>query len=121
MACGTFPAPAAATVPRPGTRGLAAHGELQPDIVVSDIMMPHGRTRWCAASVRSGTWTPRHPAHADRHLLQFLSRAGRGADDYLLRPSTLRSWSVHPRRAHRSCTQRFYLSALMPLRAWKPH
>ena len=30
---------------RDGEEGLAAHGQLRPDIVVSDIMMPHSTDR----------------------------------------------------------------------------
>ena len=72
---------------RDGEEGLAAHGRLQPDIVVSDIMMPHMDGREMVRRIRAGgTWTPVILLTQIDTSFERSAALDEGADDYLSKP-----------------------------------
>ncbi len=72
---------------RDGAEGLAAHGRLNPDIVVSDIMMPHMDGREMVRRIRAGgTWTPVILLTQIDTSFERSAALDEGADDYLSKP-----------------------------------
>ena len=72
---------------RDGEEGLAAHGRLEPDIVVSDIMMPHMDGREMVRRIRAGgTWTPVILLTQIDTSFERSAALDEGADDYLSKP-----------------------------------
>ena len=72
---------------RDGEEGLAAHGQLRPDIVVSDIMMPHMDGREMVRRIRAGgTWTPVILLTQIDTSFERSAALDEGADDYLSKP-----------------------------------
>lgn len=72
---------------RDGEEGLAAHSRLHPDIVVSDIMMPHMDGREMVRRIRAGgTWTPVILLTQIDTSFERSAALDEGADDYLSKP-----------------------------------
>ena len=72
---------------RDGEEGLAAHSRLNPDIVVSDIMMPHMDGREMVRRIRAGgTWTPVILLTQIDTSFERSAALDEGADDSLSKP-----------------------------------
>ncbi|MDO4260304.1 MAG: response regulator transcription factor [Actinomycetaceae bacterium] len=70
-----------------GVAGLEAHERLSPDIVVSDIMMPHMDGREMVRRIRArGTWTPVILLTQIDASFERSAALDEGADDYLSKP-----------------------------------
>lgn len=79
-------------VAREGKAGLAKVEEVEPDLVLLDVMMP-GMDGWEVARVIKN-----HPEHGDTRVVMLTARSGfsdkqeglrAGADDYIVKPIRL--------------------------------
>lgn len=70
-----------------GEEGLAAHAARRPDLIVSDIMMPHMDGREMVRRIRAeGTWTPVILLTQIDASFERSAALDEGADDYLAKP-----------------------------------